>query len=370
MVHRIKSVINKLRQLRPSLDAMRKALIAAGLVAAVTVAFFLGRKGALSGAQAQAPGTLQEIGGSPVASDPNLRIVAYIHGNIPITREELGEYLIARFGAERTEMLVHRRIVDMACKAANIYVTEAEINAQLQEDLKSFKIMSIKDFENVVLRRYNKSLYEWKEDYIRPKLQMAKLVRPTITVTADDLKKAFEARYHEKVECRMIVLLPEQKAKWDEIWHQVSGSEQKFDEWARTQPLTHVAANAGKVPPIHKHFGDPKIEAEVFKLKDGQVSSKMEMPDGSAVIFKRDKLIPADTTVREEDVRVKLHEDIREFKLAQEIPKAFQQLMKQANPQVYLRPQPRQQDLERSAQQLIQNRPADTMIRPASTDPK
>src|SRR3974390_531372 len=36
-------------------------------------------------------------------SDYDKRVVAYIHNNIPITREDLGEYLIARFGAQRVE---------------------------------------------------------------------------------------------------------------------------------------------------------------------------------------------------------------------------------------------------------------------------
>ena len=38
--------------------------------------------------------------------------MATIYGNIPITREELGEFLISRFGADRLEFLVNRKIVE------------------------------------------------------------------------------------------------------------------------------------------------------------------------------------------------------------------------------------------------------------------
>src|SRR5207302_61011 len=143
-----------------------------------------------------------------------------------------------------------------------------EIEAQLREDLRLFGNLTVKDFQRSVLGRFNKTLYEWKEDVIRPKLQLARLVRPTIAVTAEDLKKAFEARYHEKVECRMIVLRKEDQPRWGMIWDQVSKSAEEFDKLARSQFIADLAAQAGKVPPIHKHFGDEKIEREVFSLKD------------------------------------------------------------------------------------------------------
>src|SRR5947208_738455 len=43
-------------------------------------------------------------------SDYSQRVVAYIHGNIPVTREELGDFLIARYGVSKVEPLVNRRI--------------------------------------------------------------------------------------------------------------------------------------------------------------------------------------------------------------------------------------------------------------------
>src|SRR5437762_7939495 len=44
------------------------------------------------------------------ASDYNRRVVARIYGSEEITREDLGEYLIARMGAEKLELLVNKRI--------------------------------------------------------------------------------------------------------------------------------------------------------------------------------------------------------------------------------------------------------------------
>src|SRR5215831_3538563 len=55
------------------------------------------------------------------------RIVAYIYGNIPVTREELGDYLIARGGYEKVELLVNKKIIEVAAAQRNITVTDLEV---------------------------------------------------------------------------------------------------------------------------------------------------------------------------------------------------------------------------------------------------
>src|SRR5260370_1805346 len=45
-------------------------------------------------------------------SDNSQRVIAYIYGNIPITREEFGEFLIDRQGQNNMDLLVTRKITD------------------------------------------------------------------------------------------------------------------------------------------------------------------------------------------------------------------------------------------------------------------
>ena len=72
----------------------------------------------------------------PASNDPN-GVVAYLKGNIPITCQELGDYLIERQGAERIENLVNRRIIELACRERGIFVSDAEVDAQFAEDMKA-----------------------------------------------------------------------------------------------------------------------------------------------------------------------------------------------------------------------------------------
>ena len=132
----------------------------------------------------------------PASSDYSQRVVAYIYGSIPITREDLGEYLIARHGTNKVELLVNRKIIEHACQQAGVTVTPEEVEAVIEDDLKQLSIdrsMFVKHY----LKNYNKTLYEWKEDVIRPRLLLNKLCRARINVTDQDLRQAFEAKYGE-----------------------------------------------------------------------------------------------------------------------------------------------------------------------------
>src|SRR5262249_2812879 len=69
---------------------------AAGLVAIGAVGFALGTwNGHGREAAAQSPGGVVP---AAATSDYSQRVVAYIYDNIPVTREDLGEFLIARYG--------------------------------------------------------------------------------------------------------------------------------------------------------------------------------------------------------------------------------------------------------------------------------
>src|SRR5262249_28450900 len=122
--------------------AGKKLFMALFVTGVAVAAFCWGRHGAAGRATAQAPAPRvydpppQAI---PTAgSDYSRRVVAFIYGNVPITREDRGESLIPRSGAERVDSLANRRIIDMACRARNVTVTDAEVDAQLKQDLASF----------------------------------------------------------------------------------------------------------------------------------------------------------------------------------------------------------------------------------------
>ena len=285
-------------------------------------------------------------------SDYSSRVVAYVYDNIPITREELGEYLIQRQGAERLELLCNKKIIDMECRKLGIEVTAAEVEDALAEDLKGLNV-DRKTFVDKVLKNYRKNLYEWKEDVIRPKLLLSKMVRSKIQVTDEDVKKAYEAYYGEKVECRIIMWEKgfERAAMTD--YPRLRDSEDEFNKAAKNQKSSSLAATAGKIRPLGRNTtGNDELEKAAFQLQPGEVSPVIGTPEG-LVIVKCDKRIPADTTVNMDAVKETLTKEIIEKKVAAEIPMAFAELRKKANPKMILQGSNQVEDLTKTVAPLI-----------------
>ena len=49
----------------------------------------------------------------PVQPAPDRRVVAYIYGTVPVTRAELAEFLIARGGYEKVDLVVNKKIIEV-----------------------------------------------------------------------------------------------------------------------------------------------------------------------------------------------------------------------------------------------------------------
>ncbi len=112
-----------------------------------------------------------------------------IYGNVPVTREELGEFLIARGGYEKVELLVNKKIIEIEAARRNVTVTEIEVRKPGSKKTSTAWASRKEDFIKHILPRYGKTLYEWTEDVIKPRLLLTKMCRDRVKVTEDDLKR-------------------------------------------------------------------------------------------------------------------------------------------------------------------------------------
>jgi hypothetical protein len=319
------------------------------------IGYGLGRCGAEPQVQGAPQGKSAEPAGAPAppeSSDYSRRWVAVIHGNIPITRQDFGEYLIARQG-EKLELLVNKCIIEQACQKRGITVTNAEVDAALNEDLKGMN-MTINQFVTGVLKNYHKSLYEWREDVIRPRLALAKMCRDRVTVTDQDLKAAFEAYYGEKVDCRIILFDKKQRPVVEKMYDELRKSEERFDQEARHQASPSLAAKGGQIQPIgHLTTGNPDLEKEAFSLRPGEVSRLIETPEG-VVVMKCIKRIEPDAGKKLETERAALEKEVIEKKTQLEMPKLFKELQDEAQPKLFIKKYMTQEDLERDVKRDLE----------------
>ena len=109
-----------------------------------------------------------------------------------------------------------------------------------------------------------------------------------------------------------------------DIWARVHTDSAEFEREAKNSLFGPLGAKAGMLPPIHKHFAEPNIEREAFKLKKGEVSPLIALEDKTTVILQCEKVgSPADTTKNLDTVRMQLYREIYEAKLPELVKATF-----------------------------------------------
>ncbi|MCE9560540.1 MAG: hypothetical protein K8U57_00665 [Planctomycetes bacterium] len=299
--------------------------------------------------------TAQQPGTPPPADK---RVVAYIYGSIPVTREDLGEFLIARGGHEKLELLVNKKIIEVEAAKRKVTVTPTEIEASLNEDLRGMGI-TFKDFTTHILPRYNKSLYEWTEDVIKPKILLGKMCRDRVKVAEEDLQKAFENKYGERRQAKVICWNEKDLKIAQKQWGEARESDAEFDRVARMQPDQNLAAAAGLIAPIGKHpaSDDPasiRTTQTLFNLKQGEISELIQTSAG-VMCFKCVAIIPKDPMAKlEGKVREAFEKEMYDKKIAEMIPVFFKECKEAANPNVFLKGPPSPQELREYVNGVMQ----------------
>jgi RNA polymerase sigma factor (sigma-70 family) len=262
--------------------------------------------------------------------------VAVIFGDVPITRADMGEHLLHRMRKEQLQAYVNRRILEHACRERGITVTEREIEAALAREMET--LGGGRPTLDRFLINTNKTLLEWKEDVIRPRLMMRKLCQDRVHVTERLLRRAFEAEYGEKVECQM-VLWPKEEDQPDRIYLlSLDRDDRAFELAAGNQRRKSLAVTNGRIPPFGRHgFGNSQIEKAAFSLRPGEVSPPLDTPEGM-VVLKCLRRLPADRTKEFEDVRADLERMLREHLLILQVPKVFEELQARARPRLLWEP--------------------------------
>jgi foldase protein PrsA len=250
-----------------------------------------------------------------------------------ISYDMVAEECVSRHGKEILDDLINRMVIQQACEAQNINVSEEEVTVEVNRIAKRFNLDAPAWYQMLQAER-NITPQQYRQSIIWPALALKKLAGGQIELTEEEIEKAFVRNYGERVKLRMIML--DNRRRATDLWDKVHKDPDNFDKYAQEHSIDpNSRALGGAVPPVPRFTGSPEVEAAAFKLKEGEISGVIEIGANRFVILKGEgRTVPTVTDIGE--VREALYEELLETKTQTAVAEVFQELKKQARVDNYL----------------------------------
>ncbi len=225
-----------------------------------------------------------------VITDKN--IVAVVNGQ-KVARQELYNLLVDTYGEDALDVLIRRTLIYQMAEKEGVKVTSSEVEQKLKTIIdgeidglmRTYRIKDRADLKKE-LAKIGSSIEQFEEKLSKRMRKQAeieilaeKLVAKTITITDEELQRAYDQEYGEKIEASQIVFRTRREAE-DAIKKLKSGAD--FATLAKNESVDRAsAARGGKMQPFSPkdNFG-----AEVAHLKIGELSDIIRTHDGYHII--------------------------------------------------------------------------------------
>ncbi|MAT14235.1 MAG: peptidylprolyl isomerase [Planctomyces sp.] len=303
----------------------KKWAIVFGTVMAVAVAAvsiqFLKSKDTQAASERNAP---TANSGQPAASPKMARV-----GNAFITKDELKQECLERYGKDVLETLINRKVIETACEQKGVQVTEAEVNEEIVTIAKRFQLEPDSWLQMLQAERGLTPL-QYKRDVIWPMIALRKLAGDSIQLTEADIQEAFVRDYGPRVKARLIMCNKQREAS--QIWSKVKETPSEFGRYAREYSVEpNSKALDGQIPPISKYSGNEEIWKAAFNLKEGEVSGIIQLSDLDqskyCILLCEGFTQPRTTNI--EDVRQDLVDHLKEEKTQKMVAEVFEKIKRE-----------------------------------------
>lgn len=251
-----------------------------------------------------------------------------------ITYEELAAECVQRHGKEILENLISRRIIQQACDAQGIEVSEAEVEAEIGTIAQKFH-MDRQEYLKLIQAERNVTPSQYRRDIIWPMLAMKKLAGEVVEISDKDLQAAFVRNYGPRVKARAIVLDNQRRAA--EVWKLANDKPEDFERLARQHSVDASSRHLdGMIPPIPRYAGSEALEDAAFKLKDGEISAVIQVGLNQFIILKCEGRTEPAVTKMDEQIEQLLREQLHEEKTQVAVGKVFEKIKEETRVDNYL----------------------------------
>ncbi|MDA1055608.1 MAG: peptidylprolyl isomerase [Planctomycetota bacterium] len=254
----------------------------------------------------------------------NPKVMAVVNGQ-QITREDLANECIRRYGKDVLESIVNKQLIWQACQKHNIAITDQDVETEIEQMASKFGLPKDR-WLTMLDRERDISSDRYRREIIWPTLALRRLANEQIVVTDDEIRKAFESEYGPKVKVRMISVSNQGKA--EEARGRAVANPAKFGDLAKeVSEDANSAAARGIVPPIRKHVGYDEVERAAFALKEGEISQIIPVAN-QYLILMCEKHLPESyvSNTQMDQIRAQLRDQIRDNKLRTAAANIFKKL--------------------------------------------
>jgi len=263
------------------------------------------------------------------------RPMAKVNGQT-ISYDVLARECVARHGKEVLDTLVNRLIIQQECETRGVSVSAAEVETEVAKTAEKFKL-PLDTWYKMLESERHLTRDQYHQDVIWPMLALKKLAGQDVQISEEDMRKGFESNYGPRVKARLILISGNMRNA-NAIWEQCEANPDDFDRLAReysadpqTRPL------GGVIPPIRRHGDNKQIEEQAFKLKVGEISPVIQLPDveNRYIILKCEGFTdPVVTDIK--DVWEDLYAQLVEERTQKSVASIFSEVKKQARVDNYL----------------------------------
>ncbi|MEE2640573.1 MAG: peptidylprolyl isomerase [Planctomycetota bacterium] len=226
----------------------------------------------------------------PNRSTPKtIDIVAVVNGE-KVSRQQLAQDCLVRFGEQVLENMVYKQLILNACQEKGIVIQQADIQAEVTRMAQKFRITP-EAYLQTITQKLGTDTQKYYRDIVWPSLALRRLAADQITIEPTEIRKRMDAKFGPRVQVRMIVLDDEKKAT--QIQSAVKSNPDDFGKLAKDHSVDPATASMrGMMRPIGLNVLEPEVEQAVFGLKPGEISSIVSLKK-QYLIFKCERHYPA-----------------------------------------------------------------------------
>ncbi|MGI9429062.1 MAG: peptidylprolyl isomerase, partial [Bythopirellula sp.] len=261
----------------------------------------------------------------PRKEHPQHDVMALVNGK-DISRKDLINACVRRFGEDVLESLVNKRLIMSHCDKRGITISQQEIASEVDRMAKRFKLGRDQWFEMLEKER-GISAEEYARAIVWPTLALRKLAADRVNPTREEIDKAYDREFGEMISARLIAVNDENLAQ--KLHAELTANPDGFARVAIEHSIdVNSASVGGLIQPIRRYVGAPAIEREAFLLQPGQISPVISAA-GQHVILKCENRIPPRQVARGE-IEQQIIEKLKDEKLRGVASDLFAQLQSTA----------------------------------------